>query len=73
MFTNDSFHLKTLNMRKAVSNHQARADWLLVWENVKLREEKVWSLIRTFLKVMNEVVSEGERRIIEPMYVFPYL
>ena len=34
----------------------------MVWEKEKFREEKVRSLIRTFLEVMNEVVSEGERR-----------
>jgi len=32
----------------------------LFWEKEKLREEKVRSLIRTFLGVVNEVVREEE-------------
>ena len=31
----------------------------MVWEKEKFREEKVRSLIRTFLEFVNEVVSEG--------------
>ena len=34
----------------------------MVWEREKFREDKVRSLIRTFLEFVNEVVSKGERR-----------